>query len=644
MTSNVNKLSIQSFLEICNFYSTALKFYKEKGNKQREIDSFDNFSDIVSAYFEKELKLEKPTKKQLRALYELYLDKNLNLSHDLNDTQEIAEMYAILLNNLKIANVEAEDNLSTYRLLVHKFLHFKNLPLDKDEALYALYKMRVNNNSLTEDEKQNITKNLIGKKDRFKLRKQHPKLEPLAKKGSTFATITATAIIGAIAGTASSVEGFGGFITASKIGNAVMFATNGAAIGAGLAYVGIKIKNLATKLYYKLRYNTSKRKFKALEAGEIKVEDLKINKLIQKVEKTNKKILKLKNKKGLFSKIRRHTLNVVNRNRIHTISDDLDLVKQRIEYNKDEIVSYLTKIQNIQNSKTLTLKEKKAEVANIESQINMCYQNIETVNSVREMIANARYQELLSAMCSMIASGKVKKLENLDIYAKDLLSKQQKKNKNLSLELTHKYAKAIIDGVLSGDITMLGGKPIDCIDNLIIPKPVEMVIPTIVEEAETNEVEESTTTTPELTLEEIDEIENQSIETAQENIIEENVVDTIEQVESAEQTIETVQNTHVENETATILNDTEETIKTEPTQEVDVNQNLGNLVKNTAARKATKFSVEPIIRKGEEVGKRLKVTRQDGTKEKFEIKGKDSSEQVNEMISKIVKETLEVCI
>ena len=193
----------------------------------------------------------------------------------------------------------------------------------------------------------------------FKLRKQHSKRDFAIKK-VLIPTIATGAVVGGVgAGIAASNMVAGslmyGFIPVTKnvLVNMAMAGIPGAAIGAAATVGAIAAKNIGTRLYYKMRYGSASQNLNKIENG-VKLENLPISKLMNKIENTNNKILNLRDGKkstSIFRKAYRHFLNAVNRNRIHHLEAyTKDLVKIF-----DKIGSQGTKEEFLQMQPTYTL-------------------------------------------------------------------------------------------------------------------------------------------------------------------------------------------------------------------------------------------------------------------------------------------------
>ena len=189
--------------------------------------------------------------------------------------------------------------------------------------------------------------NLKLDKHSFKIRKTHPKRDAFIKKGLIPATLTGTAIGGAIGAIAASGLVGGstvlGFIPVSGTPGLTALATATVGFGAGLiATPAVLIaKRQLGKAYYSAKYKSAKANLKDYESG-IELEDLKITQLINKIEQTKQSILSTNEGSkwtALFRSIKKHSLNTINRNRIHHVeayTKDLAKMYKTISAGKDE--------------------------------------------------------------------------------------------------------------------------------------------------------------------------------------------------------------------------------------------------------------------------------------------------------------------
>ncbi|MBQ3047452.1 MAG: hypothetical protein IJD48_00355 [Clostridia bacterium] len=189
------------------------------------------------------------------------------------------------------------------------FLQSKELSTNHAKDVYNFI---VNNNNLPEISE-------------FKLRKDNRKTNAFIKKflipvaiSGAVAAIVMASLASIIAGGATSFLGMA--ITSDVIANTINFAGAGFAYGVAGSAGFIVGKNALTKFYYNKRYGATK-SLKQLNEG-IKLENTNLADLVETISKTNEKIYSLREGKKItkpFRFIGRHFLNIINRNRIHSV-------------------------------------------------------------------------------------------------------------------------------------------------------------------------------------------------------------------------------------------------------------------------------------------------------------------------------------
>ena len=159
--------------------------------------------------------------------------------------------------------------------------------------------------------------------DDIKLRKSHPNRDRAIKRGGVSAVLAGGAIWGllsllSIAIAAGQTHLLGTEILSDATANNINFISTAVCGSLGVFFGGIAIKNWGTKSYYNKKYGAD-RTLKQLEKGK-ELEKTKLAKLIKAINKDNEKIYNLR--EGLFITkpfrfVRRHILNITNRNRMH---------------------------------------------------------------------------------------------------------------------------------------------------------------------------------------------------------------------------------------------------------------------------------------------------------------------------------------
>ena len=278
---------------------------------------------------------------------------------------------------------ETERTLDNFKL----FLKANKLSTIHAEEIYQLYNGESNSLSLKENS--------------FKIRKTHPKRDTFIKKVVIPTALTSAAIgagIGLIA--ASGLIGGStilGLIPVSATPGVTATAVSivGAATGLALTPSIIAIKGAITKAHYKTWYKTAKRNLKDYKSG-VDIEALPIKTLMDRIEKTNHKILNTK--KGLwltapFRSFRRHILNKINRNRIHHVE----------AYTKDLVKMFHTLDHNNFQGK--------------EEAIRPIYELLKQVDSfVSKNVRESKLHTLLTCKDSSKHTHK-SMIENVDIFA-----------------------------------------------------------------------------------------------------------------------------------------------------------------------------------------------------------------------------------
>ncbi len=437
MNKNTQILTFELFQRICDSYERLLAFSKEEGLEKE--DNLETFADFIKTKFN-EYNIVWPDNNDFSNLYTVYLSYKDKIDVDFSNITETAESYFEFLKTVQAANFYMSHNEISFNDFVEQTTSAKNIDANTRKAIYSLIKFLKRKRELRPEEKDTIMKAIVDKKNNITLRKMHRVRDFLIKKGGTLLTIAIGAFFGSAIATTLAPAVLGQFVAANPINNIITFGLSGLIAGGTLAYAGIKIKNIVTKLYYKKRYNATEHDLERLEDGLITYKDLRINKLIEKTHRVNAEILRLKQPLpeakgigkvknaivGFFRKVKRHILNITNRNRIHTISDELEIIN--------------TRINNIILSENLTENEKSTRISNLQT--------------IRTAIANLRAKDLLDGIALSVVSKKRIKLENLDIYAKDLLSKKDRKN----TKIVRAKAKEIVTSLLNRDITPLAGK------------------------------------------------------------------------------------------------------------------------------------------------------------------------------------------
>lgn len=234
--------------------------------------------------------------------------------------------------------------------------------------------------------------------ENFKLRKNHPRLNYFIKKiliPATVSGIVGGTLLGAVAAT-SAVAGstvLGNTISSIPAQNFFNFFTPGFLIGAGSSVGTILIKNSRTIKSYKKKYGTYASKFKGKNSD--------LSKLMNLVAETKDNILALRESSGNFvSKsadfFKRHSLNAVNRNRIH-----------HIQFCAKELLHEYYSL-------TLDKDTNKETLANNEEILAI----IDTLKTIKEFIASDIENSKLYALldCHNSKENHAHMIENLDIY------------------------------------------------------------------------------------------------------------------------------------------------------------------------------------------------------------------------------------
>lgn len=292
------------------------------------------------------------------------------------------------IENLKkeIAEISSKGkgDLATFT----QFLEDNNLSTVHAEELFELYK--------------NPNYSIELAKNEFKLRKQHPKRDAFLKK-----FLTPTLLSGAAAGTAFGIVNASGAIAGTKIAWAVVTsspivnfmsaAIPAFGIGAAAAATFIVTKNILTKAHYRIHYGNAKTAIKEYES-ENGLDNLKVSKLMNKINKTKDDILDLRTG-NIFTKpfraIGRTFKNIVNRNRVH----QLEAITKGLVLEFDKIA----------NDPDLSDKTKLASLKPI-------YEILEKIgNNISQDLYKSKIYALLT--CKEKGSKHAHMIENADIYA-----------------------------------------------------------------------------------------------------------------------------------------------------------------------------------------------------------------------------------
>lgn len=649
MKGNTQILTFDLFKRICISYKQNLEFYKN-GKDEKE-DNLESFSEFLTETFKR---YNIDWNGDFQKLYSLYLYSNSNNEIDFADLGVVSQSFYDYLAIAQPAGffLNNEDRHTAFSNFVEASTSAKKINEETRRAIYNLQKFAEFNDKMPHAEIENLMNVITDKRNKLNLRKKHPIRDFIIKKGGTLMGIAAGVFAGIAIGTAGLPVG--GIVAASAASNAITFGILGGASGGVLSYVGIKLKNIITKRHYRNKYNSSEKDFINIENGTISTEDLKINKLIEKVHETNKKISDLKkpcNKiVGFFRKIKRTALNISNRNRIHTISDELQNINNRI----NEILS-----------SDLTDGERFARV--------------KAFAPIRDKIATIRAKELVTDVARLLSTNKPVKIENLDIYAKDILrdektTKAQEKavnkkiatkenarttadtdlsdNKVSKKENVKTKAREILESIFRRDGTLLAGKymfgcGVDIHGKLYTPVEAEGVINKldayneVFNEVNRNSLFEREILEPEefnpntsLVAERVsqfveikeDATEEKPVETVVEEVKTEEIK-TEKVEENVEQPAETTQVEKPVVEEPVV----KETVVEEKPVEIKAEQRI-------IRKMVLGFKVKPILKKGEAVGKRLEVSKTDGTKETFKFNGESTI--VDYMIASTVQEII----
>ncbi len=698
-------LTFDLFNKICSNYNDYLKQSKNE-------NTLDVFSDFAKKQFEM---YGINAEQNLETLYTLYTFSNKKERVDFTKFEESIAAYKEYVNLVQQCGFDVVDNVKTFQNFVQTTASGKNMDENATRALYSLLKLS-KSKDLVEKEENQLTTAV-----KMKLRKMHGARDFMLKKGGAVAGTTVGVVGGAVAATALGFTGLAGILGASAVGNAIALGVDGAIVGGAAAAGTIKAKNVATRAYYKKKYRANEKEMQAYENGI--TEEAKITKLVEKVRTTNEKLLDLNKDlpqtNNFFGKVKnfgtnigrffaKHALNVTNRNRIHTISDELSALNVRLA--------------EIENDSSMSENEKQVKKAKL--------------NNVIKMIAQERAEQLLAASALALTSKKSKFIENLDIYAKDLLPGKQRKDK----KIVKAVASQILDDLARGDITKLAGNydGVLTLDSLstevgLLPAPAREVT---VEQEDTQQVsnqakQENMFNTVEAVTHQAEHMLHNPNKGVDTTIIAKKVGEKMAELRKEEPevkysrvfsrkldrylTIDEVKerfyknkkSSQVEEEKSETVNETAQPETTQPEQRIIRNrvikpmsniikpfedifadekpyyvlgegkfvtdeelavENSSNTIEETIEatpvinetpvveetiieetpavtepeqaqiikKMILKFAVEPIIKKGEEVGKRMRVTLADGTKEKLEFKG--TSEDVENMIAAAVRD------
>lgn len=303
-----------------------------------------------------------------------------NLQDTIEIIKTIAEIKESLANTQK--ELEAFPEKPEFSIITFKkFLEDNGLSTVHAKELFEIYTTG----------KGNI---IIAKND-FRMRKMHPKRDRFIKK-VLIPTAVVCAGIGAAAGVIASSGLVGGstvmgFIPVSGTPGLTTMATStfGAAIGLLSTPIVIKTKAALTKAHYRLWYKGAGKNLEAYES-KTDLENLRITKLMEKIQNTKHKILK-------SSGLKKHFLNAINRNRIHHIE----------AYTKELLELY----SKIERDEAVDQKVKAAKLTPI-------YELLKSVEEfVSTDVAESKAHALLTCDNPNVEHFHASMIENIDIFA-----------------------------------------------------------------------------------------------------------------------------------------------------------------------------------------------------------------------------------
>ena len=281
------------------------------------------------------------------------------------------------------------DNLDSFI----NFLKSNNLSTAHAKEIYNYIKGNVKNLKVGDD---------------FNLRKSHPIRDYFIKKIAIPTAITST-LTGLAAGAiavSGSISGSTAFGILPVFSHKVLtFATTGAVgMVAGLILTPAIIitKNVLTKQYYKAKYKSAEQNLADLNA-DVRLENLNISKLMNKIEETSRQIFELNAKGGFIAGVKKHLLNTINRNRIHHLEHTI-------------IDFYSMWKQTNQHLETATQSDDASAVDNFKKQKNNIAKILRHADDfITSNIKEAKLNALLS--CKETGTHTHSTIENTDIYS-----------------------------------------------------------------------------------------------------------------------------------------------------------------------------------------------------------------------------------
>lgn len=424
--SITNKMTDEEFDKLRkNYYSIEADIQKRVEEIERRNQEYDK----------KLAELNKEDIEYCSKLYNLYLDKANKKNFDPTDFLGSIENFKNYWNQYaKVINLKGYKNVEKLQLLAGEFSDFvlKSGYETTAENLGLLFKIMSSKYSGTELTKKDrdaiiatVSKKIDENHSRINSRKRHNKRDAIIKKGGSAVTAITTGAIGGVAGAVTATMAGAKLLTAS-LTNAMLLGGTALVAGAVTAAAAIALKNKLTKVYYHGK-NIKFDDMEKLADGEMSVEDVKSIKLLTKVEKTSHKIMKLKehSNKNIFARLLRHGYNVLNRNRIHCISDELKIINSAIK--------------SISTNTQLTAQAK--------------IERIQPLDEIRRRIAESRRKDLINSLAFSLTTGKEQKMEDIDIYARDILNPARKKDMSFVDATMHR----IIEDALKGETAKLAG-------------------------------------------------------------------------------------------------------------------------------------------------------------------------------------------
>ena len=477
-----------------------------------------------------------------------------------------------LFNDFSYAYTEDKRTLENFE----HFLKISGLSTIHAEELFNYYLDPINNS-------------LVLNKKSFKIRKTHPKRDAFIKKVLIPTAIFAAAIgagVGAILGSGliggSTVLGI---IPVSGTPGLTMLATSmvGALTGLIATPIAFKVKKAITKAHYKLWYKSAKRNLEEYKTG-VDIESLHISSLMEKIENTKTNILKTKNGAWYtapFRFMKRHYLNIINRNRIHHLE----------AYTKDLVYMFRT----LENNK----------FEGQEEEIKPIY---ELLKQVDEFVAKDVFESKVYAMLTCKESEKhthKSMIENVDIFASlkmyvDAMSNAQVKESKTTVAQAKKNSKIVANKKAKANEIING----------------ERIIAKLVSNYESNLTTDDDSVDGGLVFEFDDSTIDEEVEVIEEPTINDEstedviVEDNVNNEDSAEEVVEG----------EFIIPETLPEEFTTPASET-----TGKLVAKTAQRLL--YQTKPITYKGETIGTTLKIV-SNGKTEKVNIRYMSSKNKI----------------